>query len=100
MLILIAKLKAKPGQGQELIKLAEKNIEPSRSEEGCITYELLQDPLDPDSITFYEKWRSREDLELHFKEPHFLEFAHKSLRITESPASLTAYEVSSEDKLL
>ncbi len=99
MLILIAKLKAKPGRGQELINLAERAIGPSRSEEGCITYELLQDPFDQDSFTFYEKWRSREDLELHFKEPHFLEFAGESEGIIDGPASLTSYEVSSEDTI-
>ena len=40
------------------------------SEDGCIVYEFLQDPFDPDSFTFYERWRSREDLELLIR--HFL----------------------------
>ncbi len=99
MLILIAKLRAKPGRAQELINLAEQAIEPSRNEEGCIIYELLQDPFDQDSFTFYEKWRSREDLELHFKEDHFLEFAGKSPEITQGDASLVSYEISSEEEL-
>ena len=99
MLILIAKLRAKPGRGKELTDLAERAIGPSRNEEGCIAYELLQDPFDPDSFTFYEKWRSMEDLKLHFKEEHFLEFAGKSSELTEGPASLVSYEVSGEEVL-
>lgn len=99
MLILIAKLRVKAGQAQKLIQLAERAIEPSRSEEGCITYELLQDPFDPESFTFYEKWRSRQDLELHFKETHFLEFGGATEEILEGPVSLTAYEVSSEQEI-
>ena len=95
MLILTAKLRAKPGRAQDLINLAEQAIGPSRSEMGCITYELLQDPFDQESFTFFEKWRSREDLELHFKEPHFLEFAVESVKITDGPASLVSYEVAS-----
>ena len=99
MLILIAKLRAKPGCVQELINLAERAIEPSRNEEGCLTYELLQDPFDRESFTFFEKWRSREDLELHFKEPHFLEFAAESEKITDGAAVLVSYEVSGEENV-
>lgn len=93
MLILIAKLRSKPGCRQELIDLAEGAIGPSRSEEGCITYEFLQDPFDQDSFTFFEKWRSRKDLLLHFEEPHFLEFAGESTELIEGTASLVTYEV-------
>jgi quinol monooxygenase YgiN len=100
MLILIAKLRVKPGCGQKLIELAERAIEPSHNEEGCITYELLQNPFDPDSFTFYEKWRSREDLESHFNEPHFLEFAGASEDITDGTPSLVSYEVASEDRIM
>jgi len=99
MLILTAKLRAKPGCAQELINLAERAIGPSRNEEGCLTYELLQDPFDQESFTFFEKWRSREDLDLHFKEPHFLEFAAESEGITDGAAKLVSYEVSSNDKI-
>jgi len=77
MLILIAKFKTKPEFRTQMIELAKDAITPSNNEEGCMIYEFLQDPFDPDSFTFYEKWRSREDLELHFEEPHFKEFAEK-----------------------
>ena len=96
MLILIVKLRAKPGQGEKLIELVERAIEPSRREEGCVTYEFLQDPFDKSSFTFYEKWNSREDLELHFEEQHFLEFAGESKEFLESDPILKAYEISSE----
>ena len=96
MLILIVKLRAKPGQSKRLIQLAEQAIEPSRGEEGCVTYDFLQGPYDENSFTFYEKWTCREDLELHFKEPHFLEFAEKSKEVLESAPVLTAFEVSDE----
>ena len=99
MLILTAKLRAKPGLAQELINLAERAIGSSRSEVGSITYELLQDPFDQESFTFFEKWRSREDLELHFKEPHFLEFAVESARITDDAAKLVSYEVANEEMI-
>ena len=99
MLILIAKFRTKSECREQMIALAKDAIGPSRNEEGCITYDFLQDPFSPDSFTFYEKWRSREDLDLHFEEPHFKEFAEKSSQLIEGTASLVTYEVASENKI-
>lgn len=99
MLILIAKFKAKPGCGEKLIELAKNAIGPSNNEKGCIIYEFLQDPFSEDSFTFYEKWRSREDLELHFEEPHFKEFAEKVPELIEGEPSLVSYEIASETQI-
>ncbi|MEM7009403.1 MAG: putative quinol monooxygenase [Thermodesulfobacteriota bacterium] len=99
MLILIAKFKTKPEFREELIGLAQNAIPQSRNEEGCIIYEFLQDPFDQDSFTFYEKWRSREDLDLHFGEPHFKEFAENVTDLIEGEPSLISYEIESETKI-
>jgi len=96
MLILIAKFKTKPECREQMIALAKDAIGPSRSEEGCMIYDFLQDPLDPDSFTFYEKWRSREDLDLHFEEPHFKEFAENFPELITGEPSLVSYEIESE----
>ena len=99
MLILIAKFSTKSDCREHMIALAKDVIGPSRSVEGCITYDFLQDPFSPDSFTFYEKWRSREDLDLHFEEPHFKEFAQKSPELIDGSPSLITYEVASENKI-
>ena len=99
MLILIAKFKTKPECRKQMTELAKDAITPSNNEEGCMIYEFLQDPFDPDSFTFYEKWRSREDLELHFEEPHFKEFAEKVPELIEGEPILTSYEISSETQI-
>ena len=99
MLILIAKFRTKSGCREQIIELAKDAIGPSRNEEGCIIYDFLQDPLDPYSFTFYEKWRSREDLDLHFEEPHFKEFAQKCPELIEGAPSLVSYEVASETEI-
>ena len=99
MLILIAKFKTKPECREDLLELAKNAIEPSRSEEGCIIYDFLQDPFSKDSFTFYEKWRSREDLELHFEETHFKEFAEKVPELIVGEPSLISYEIASETEI-
>lgn len=99
MLILIAKFKTKPGCEEQMIELAKNAIGPSNNEEGCIIYEFLQNPFSSDSFTFYEKWRSREDLELHFEEPHFKEFAAKVPDLIQGEPSLVSYEIASENEI-
>jgi len=99
MLILVAKFKTKPGCIEEMIELAKNAIEPSRAEEGCIIYDFMQDPFSQDSFTFFEKWRSREDLDLHFEEPHFKKFAGKVHEYIEDEPSLISYEIESETEI-
>jgi quinol monooxygenase YgiN len=99
MLIITAKFTSKPECREDLIELARNAVGPSNNEEGCIIYEFLQDPFNPDHFTFLEKWRSRQDLELHFEETHFKEFAAKVPELTVGEPILTSYEIESESKL-
>ncbi|MGI9553861.1 MAG: putative quinol monooxygenase [Thermodesulfobacteriota bacterium] len=96
MLILIAKFKIKPGYREEFINLSEGMLEPSRSEEGCIHYELLQDPFSPDLFTFYEKWKSQLDLDLHFEQHYFNEFVNSIQRLVEGEGDIKTFEVTNE----
>ena len=99
MLILIAKFKTKPENREEFINLSEGMLEPSRNEEGCIHYELLQDPFVPDLFTFYEKWKSRPDLALHFEKHYFVEFANNLPRLIEGEGDISTFEVVNEEKI-
>ncbi|WP_289032301.1 putative quinol monooxygenase [uncultured Roseibium sp.] len=50
----------------ELLKL----IPITRSEKGCINYDLHQDNENPAHFTFYENWESRELWQEHMNAPH------------------------------
>ncbi|MFI5323690.1 MAG: putative quinol monooxygenase [Thermodesulfobacteriota bacterium] len=99
MLIVIAKFRTKPECRKNMIEMSREMLEPSRREDGCISYEFLHDPFDPDSFTFYEKWRSRKDLDLHFETPHFKDFEHTFPDLIDGPENVVAYEVASENVL-
>jgi quinol monooxygenase YgiN len=66
----VARIQAKPGceerVRQELLKL----LTPTRSEIGCINYDMHQAIDDPATFLFYENWTSEEDLERHLAVPH------------------------------
>ncbi len=70
MLTIIAKIEANPEKldlvKSELIKL----IAPTRTEEGCIRYDLHQDNDSPEIFVFYESWQSRELWQVHMNNAH------------------------------
>ncbi|MCL9783615.1 antibiotic biosynthesis monooxygenase [Vibrio sp. S4M6] len=54
----------------ELIKL----INITRSEEGCINYDLHQDNENPAHFMFYENWASRELWQVHMETQHLQDY--------------------------
>lgn len=54
----------------ELIKL----IAPTRSEEGCINYDLHQDNDNPAHFVFHENWESEALLKQHLASQHIADY--------------------------
>lgn len=69
-LILIARMRAKPGQQSRLRQELQQLVAPTRAELGCITYDLHESQTDPAEFMFYEVWKSQADLDAHFETPH------------------------------
>jgi quinol monooxygenase YgiN len=71
---LVVVMHAKPGQ--ELFLQAELTalIRPTRSEPGCLLYDLHRSADVPTDFLFYEIWSSREAHAAHKQTPHFLRF--------------------------
>lgn len=55
---------------EELLKLIDK----TRSEEGCINYDLHQDNHNPAHFLFYENWESRALWQTHMKNTHLADY--------------------------
>jgi len=73
-LTIIANIKANQDKidlvKNELIKL----ISITRTEEGCINYDLHQDNENPTHFLFYEKWESRELWQKHMGNQHLKDY--------------------------
>ncbi len=50
----------------ELLQL----LEPTRAEQGCLNYDLFEDPQDASLFIFHENWTSHADLDRHLDSPH------------------------------
>ena len=73
-LTIVANIKAKSDK-IELVKAElEKLIPSTRSEEGCINYDLHQDKGNPAHFLFYENWESRERWQAHMGNQHLADY--------------------------
>jgi len=61
----IAQIKAKAGHEEEIRVILHELVGPSRAEDGCEVYSLLEDKSKPGSFSTYEEWESVGALEKH-----------------------------------
>ena len=66
----VARIKAKPDKVDEVRETLIGLITPTRNEQGCIVYELLQNTQDPTDFTFVEEWESEAALASHAASAH------------------------------
>lgn len=88
----IATLKARSGQEdnvrQELLAL----IPTTRAEAGCLNYDLHQATDNPSQFLFHENWASKADLDAHLAKPHLQAFLAKADSLLAEPPSITLWE--------
>ncbi|MRR57042.1 MAG: antibiotic biosynthesis monooxygenase [Deltaproteobacteria bacterium] len=90
---IIAKIKAKDGMREQLKEVLLSLIEPTRAEEGCITYSLHQDCDDPSVFMFYENWASKEALDIHLQTPHLQGLVARADELFAAPLEIKFYEM-------
>jgi quinol monooxygenase YgiN len=78
MIYVIATLTIKPDSLAALRDAAMPCIEATREEPGCIFYDMNASVSNSERVIFVERWKSREDLEGHFKSPHMKAWRDKS----------------------
>jgi len=91
--ILIAKAKAKPGMEDEVKKELMALIAPTRSEEGCVQYNLHQSADDPLVFMFYENWTNQDALDEHIQTMHLQALLNKADEILDGPLDVTSWQI-------
>ncbi len=79
----VALIKARSGMEEQLREETEALVKPTRSEAGCLNYDLHQDMCDPSLLIFYENWRSRQDFCEHLNKPYIKEYLEKTENLRE-----------------
>ncbi len=91
-LTVVVRLRAKTGMEarvrQELFNL----LAPTRTEKGCINFDMHQDPNDPAVFLFHENWASEDDLKRHFGTPHITRWIEEAKALLAEPMELTRWQ--------
>ena len=89
----VARIKAKPDTVEEVREALSGLVAPTRSEPGCIVYELLQNREDPTDFTFVEDWENEAALASHAVSEHIKTTRAKLEAIVEGPIDIRTYSV-------
>ena len=73
-LTIVAQITAAPDRVEFVKAELEKLVDPTRSEEGCLQYDLHQDNENPAHFLFYENWESRERWRVHMNARHLQDY--------------------------
>jgi quinol monooxygenase YgiN len=87
----IASIKAKPEHADAVLEVLRGYVEPTRAEEGCLVYDLLQNLADPTQFTFFEEWSGPAALEAHSRSSHLTAGRQKLVGLTERPNEVHKY---------
>ena len=74
--IVLAQIKARPGEEEAVRAALGAMVEPTRKEEGCLCYNLHVSKADKSQFMFYEQWASKIALDAHVKTPHMQAMQH------------------------
>jgi quinol monooxygenase YgiN len=83
-LTVIAHLAARASKIDEARAAMMSLIGKTRSEEGCVAYDLHQDNDNPTEFTFCEIWKSRQAWEEHMQMPYLTAFVARGPELLES----------------
>ncbi len=89
----VARIKALPDKVDMVRSILVELIEPTRKEEGCLVYELLQNNSDPTDFTFVEEWLSESSLNSHAKSQHLKGAAEKLRGVVAEAPDIRSYSV-------
>ena len=93
---LTATLQAKPERRDELAALLSSFVPKSRTEPGCVEYQLQVSDEDPNTFVFYENWLSKDHLDQHMSLPYQQEWFARQPELLATPARMHFYTLVSE----
>lgn len=92
LLIVAARMTAKPGKEDELRKTLKGLIEPTRAEAGCVQYDLHEEQGKPGSFLFFEKWTSKQALDEHLAMPYLKHLFSVAPQLIEGDPAIGLYD--------
>ncbi len=83
-ILCVATLTAKEGCAEKLRSALSALVEPTRKEEGCISYVLYEGIENPNLFTMVEQFTDRESFDFHSQRPYLVDFKESAGELIES----------------
>ncbi|MEM7524331.1 MAG: putative quinol monooxygenase [Pseudomonadota bacterium] len=74
MIVITGEIELHPEDAWPAAAAALKMMEASAREDGCLTYRIYTDLVNPRRFRLYEEWRDQASLDAHFATPHMTDF--------------------------
>ena len=87
-LVLVATFRGTPQTGYELARRLREMVGLTRSEIGCVRYDLHLDRDDENTFVFIETWATKADWDEHMTTPHVKALLRDAPSLTRSGAEL------------
>ena len=88
----VARIKTKAGMEEEVRQKVMSLAVPTRSEPGCINYDLHQSVDDKSLFLLYENWLSKDDLDKHLEMPYLKAWREEAKALLARPTEVTLWE--------
>ena len=92
MILVLGEVVAKPDSLTEALALSLAHVHRSRTEPGCISHDVAQDPENPQRLLFTERWRDEAALRTHFTVPASRELVSALAKLTAAPPSMQIFD--------
>ncbi len=89
----VAHIRARADKVEEMRAVLTALLEPTRREDGCVSYILTQNLDDPTDFTFIEEWKSREAIQAHLGSEHVAEALSHLPEVGAADPDIRSYEV-------
>lgn len=93
MVIFIAQARVRADALEAVLAAAADMVARTPAEPGCIAYAAHQLLGDPRHLVFVERWRSREDIDVHMAAPHTQAFLGLVATSVEAPPVIEMFDV-------
>ncbi|MCA1991703.1 MAG: antibiotic biosynthesis monooxygenase [Coleofasciculus sp. S288] len=93
--VLASRFKIKPEKRDLFIKLATATLEPTRAEDGVISYSFYEESTVPNSFIYFEEWKSREALAEHLKQPYTERLLEQFPDMLDGEPNIRVYDIKS-----
>ena len=92
----LARFKAREGLEEKAKQEIMARVAPTRSEAGCINYDLHQSSDDKRMLMLYENWVSKQALDEHLQMPYLQSLIAAADDLFSEPIEITLWEMVSE----